>query len=104
MIKNEQKKIDNLIRVITNLKTTNESWRFLRDLMTENELREFANRWQAAQMLSQNIPYTKITKETGLSSTTVARVSEWLKNGMNGYKKVIQQSHHRSVKLREKRL
>lgn len=75
----------NLFNAILALKTRNEAKRFLRDLLTESEIIEFANRWQAVQMLNQNIPYTKITKNTGLSSTTVARISKWLSKGMGGY-------------------
>ena len=80
------------------LKNRNEAKRFLRDLLTESELIEFGNRWKVARMLSEKIPYTKIEKETGLSSTTVARVSDWLNKGTGGYKlmlnKISSKNHH----------
>ena len=49
-------------------------------------------------MLNQKIPYSVIEKETGLSSTTVARVSKWLNKGMGGYKLMLRKSgnHHNS--------
>ncbi|PIS05246.1 MAG: transposase [Candidatus Buchananbacteria bacterium CG10_big_fil_rev_8_21_14_0_10_42_9] len=92
---NQQTK--NLLRAILALKNVNEAKRFFRDLLTENELIEFANRWQAAQMLEQNVPYSTIEKKTGLSSTTVARVSQWLNKGMGGYKLILKRlklNHH----------
>lgn len=85
----------NLYSAIVELKTTEETRRFLRDLLTEEELLEFGRRWQAAQLLDKNVPYTKIVKKTGLSSTTIARVSKWLNRGMGGYKLMLKRiSHH----------
>lgn len=79
------KKAEELFTAILKLKTPDEAKRFFRDLLTEPEIREFANRWQAAQMLDQGVSYSKISKATGLSSTTIARISRWLFRGMNGY-------------------
>jgi TrpR-related protein YerC/YecD len=87
---------DNLIKAILSLRDSNEAKNFLRDLLTEKELIEFGKRWEAAQLLEQQIPYSQIVKQTGLSSTTVARISKWLTNGSNGYKTAIDQlgTHH----------
>ncbi|MBU6447448.1 hypothetical protein KGQ24_01225 [Patescibacteria group bacterium] len=82
-------KTDDLINAILALKNSDEARRFLRDLMTEAEIIEFGNRWKAAQMLNQDISYITIGKETGLSSTTIARVSQWLKKGMGGYRLIL---------------
>ncbi len=89
MLRWNNPKTSDLIEVLLALKTEDEAKRFLRDLMTESEIIEFGNRWKAAQMLNKNIPYTTIVKQTGLSSTTVARVSQWLRNGMGGYKLML---------------
>lgn len=85
-----------LFDVILALKNRNEAKRFLRDLLTEAEILEFANRWQAAQMLDKNISYTKIIKETKLSSTTIARISKWLNGKNGGYKLMLKKLavHH----------
>lgn len=72
------------------LKTLGEAQDFFRDLLTEEEILEFANRWQVARMLEQKVPYSRIERETGASSTTVARVSRWLNTGMGGYKLMIE--------------
>jgi len=86
MAKWDNKKTEDLMKAILTLRTIDEAKRFFRDLFTEQEIIEFARRWQAAKMLSKNIPYTQVEKETGLSSTTVARASKWLNRGMKGYK------------------
>jgi TrpR-related protein YerC/YecD len=83
-----------LIQAILALKTENEAGRFLRDLMTEKEIKEFAKRLKAAEMLTEKIPYSTIEKETGLSSTTVARVAKWLNGKGGGYKIIINKLHH----------
>lgn len=83
------------MRVILRLKTTDEARRFFRDLLTEEELMEFGNRWLAARLLAKGVSYTKIQRRTRLSSTTIARVSKWLNKGMDGYKLMLQRiSHH----------
>ncbi len=74
------------------LRNTEEARRFFRDLLTKNEIEGFAERWKAARMLSDGVPYTQIVEETGISSTTVARVSRWLRKGMGGYKLALRRS------------
>ena len=84
-----------LIEALLSLETDKEAERFLRDLMTEGEIKEFSNRFSTALMLSNKIPYSTIEKKTGFSSTTVASVSKWLNNGMDGYKLMLNRiSHH----------
>lgn len=103
--KNNKNKIDDLMKIILRLKTADEARRFFRDLLTEKELIEFANRWKAARMLSKKVSYKKIEKETGLSSTTVARVSKWLFRGMDGYRIMISRLmniHHNNHLLKRR--
>lgn len=86
-----------LLETICALKTNEEAKKFLRDLLTSQEIIEFGKRWQAARMLNRNVPYSKIEDETRLSSTTIARVSRWLNKGMGGYKLMINRlanTHH----------
>ncbi|MCR4325465.1 MAG: YerC/YecD family TrpR-related protein [Patescibacteria group bacterium] len=84
---------DRLVRAILALETRDEARRFLRDLLTTEEIAEFARRFRAAEMLSERIPYTSIVRQTGLSSTTVARVSKWLKGREGGYRLAIARLH-----------
>ncbi len=105
MTKWNNKKTEDLMRAILILRTTDEAKRFFRDLLTQQEIVELARRWQAAKMLSKNISYSQVQKETGLSSTTVARASRWLNRGMNGYKLVLKRlnAHQHSQPSRKKR-
>ncbi|OGY88060.1 MAG: hypothetical protein A2233_04620 [Candidatus Kerfeldbacteria bacterium RIFOXYA2_FULL_38_24] len=89
------------IQAILALKTADEARHFLRDLMTAKEIEEFGKRLKAAEMLMEKAPYLVIEKETGLSSTTVARVAKWLNGKEGGYKIIIERLHHHSsVQLR----
>jgi TrpR-related protein YerC/YecD len=89
MIQWNNKKTDELLKVILSLENIKEAKQFFRDLLTEKELIEFGNRWKAVQMLDQKNTYLEIVKETGLSSTTIARISKWLNNGKGGYKLML---------------
>lgn len=81
------------------IETPDEARRFLRDLMTEGEILDFAKRLETAELLSQKVPYSEIEKKTGFSSTTVARVSKWLNSGEGGYKTIISKLHHHTNSL-----
>ena len=87
-----------LREAILSLKNHDEYRRFLRDLLTEAEIKEFANRWKVAQLLDQKVSYEEIEKETGMSSTTIARVNKWLVNGKGGYKLMLKRL--KKVKLK----
>ncbi len=78
-----------LLEALLKLRNSSEYKLFLRDLLTEAEIIEFSLRWKAARMLQAKVPYTKIVAETGLSSTTVARISKWLKGGKGGYRLML---------------
>lgn len=89
-----------LIAGILELKSPDEAQRFLRDLMTPAEIKEFANRFEVAKLLSQSVQYATITEDTGLSSTTIARIAKWLYGSLGGYRLVLARlypnifSHH----------
>ena len=78
-----------LLKAVGLLKNDRERAKFLRDLMTEPEIKEFSNRFLAARLLHLKKPYTQIEKLTGLSSATVARIAKWIKKGEGGYKLAI---------------
>jgi TrpR-related protein YerC/YecD len=90
-------KTDQLCDAILQLRSREELKRFLRDLMTEEEITECAQRWQAARMLNIGMSYQDIQKQTGLSSTTVARISLWFKKGMGGYRLALDRMHHHDI-------
>lgn len=98
------KKTEHLYKAILLLKNVDECKRFFRDLLTEPEIKEFSNRWQVAQMLDIKEPYEKITKATGMSSTTIARIQKWKNGKLGGYKLMLERmnkqnkdAHHASL-------
>lgn len=83
-----------LVQAFLALETPKEAQAFLRDILTEKEIFEISKRLRAAEMLLQNTHYSAIEEETGFSSTTVARVSKWLRTGEGGYKNILGKLHH----------
>jgi len=66
---------------------------------------EFSRRLEIAQMLDNGVSYRKIQKSTGQSSTTIARISKWLKKGKGGYRLILDRIHHNETSISsEKRL
>ena len=74
-----------LYEAIASLKTRQEVERFFRDLCTRGELEAMAHRWEVAQLLDEGLPYVEVAKRAHASTTTVTRVSQWLRNGEGGY-------------------
>ncbi len=90
-----------LLAAILALETADEAARFLRDLLTRGEIEELTKRLRAAEMLTEGRSYAEIEKETGFSSTTVARVSKWLNRGKGGYKAILAKLHrHNPIRAR----
>ncbi len=85
-----------LSEVLVEIKDVTAMQNFLRDVMTEKEIIEISARLEAAKMLTNGSKYTEITKQTKLSSRTVARISEWLRNGCKGYEAALSiiNKHH----------
>lgn len=88
---------DNLFSSILKLETLDEARRFFRDLLTEKEILDFAQRWKVARLLAKNKRYTEIEKETGMSSKTIARIQRWLTKGMGGYKLMIKRIREKNT-------
>jgi TrpR-related protein YerC/YecD len=61
----------------------------MEDLCTIREVHEMANRLTVAFMLDAGESYTAIQERTGVSATTIARVSKCLNYGTGGYRAVI---------------
>jgi TrpR-related protein YerC/YecD len=78
-----------LASAVARLRDADEALRFLRDLCTVNELREFASRWEVARLLDAGTSYHDISERTGASSATISRVNQWLRYGRDGYRLVL---------------
>ncbi len=90
MEKWKTKSLQNLAQAFLSLKNETEMMNFLRDLCTLEELKEFSQRWEIAQLLHTGKTYREIAKLTGVSTTTVTRIAHWLTSGMDGYKLALQ--------------
>ncbi len=86
-----------LFRAILRLETVDETKKFLRDLLTEAELKEFANRWKVAQLLDKKVAYKEIAKQTNMSSTTIARIQKWLTAGTGGYRLMLEKLKYSTI-------
>ncbi len=89
MRKPSEHEIEKLFKAIIALDTIEECSLFLRDLLTRSEIDEAAIRWKVANMLHEGKTYVQIEEDTGLSSTTIARVHKWLKEGRGGYLEMV---------------
>lgn len=83
---NNSEKLHDVSNAFLKLRNKEEVSAFLQDILTNSEQEIFSLRWRVAKMLDEGIPYTQIERETGASSATIAKVSEYLKYGYNGYR------------------
>jgi len=90
----DNKQTQQLVWALFSIESENDMKNFLRDVMTEKEIIEISLRLEAASMLMQGAKYTDIVSRTKLSSRTVARISDWMKNGCNGYAVVLKNDKH----------
>ena len=85
-----EQKSPTLLKAFLSLKSEDELKAFFRDLMSERDLREFAMRWEVAQMLDAGVTYEQIQAKTGAAMDTISKISRWLKEGCGGYKMMIE--------------
>lgn len=76
--------ISNLVNHLLNQRSEAEMETVLRELLTETELVEVANRLQIFEMLERGIPQRKIAERLGVGIATVTR-------GSKAYKKRLGQ-------------
>lgn len=78
-----------LSSAILALETEEECEKFLTDLMTAREIASMAQRITVAKLLRDKKTFTQIEEETGMSSTTIARINRCLQYGADGYSLVL---------------
>jgi TrpR-related protein YerC/YecD len=74
-----------LSQAFLTLQSVEECRAFLRDLCTPAELQALADRWAVVGLLERGTPYREISRQTGVSVTTIGRVARYLANGNGGY-------------------
>ncbi|MCH9755593.1 MAG: trp operon repressor [Gammaproteobacteria bacterium] len=80
--------LEKLMQAICLIQTSDEAAAFFTDLCTPSELEAMADRWQVVPLLQANMPYRMIHEKTGVSVTTITRVSRCLKLGEGGYQMI----------------
>jgi TrpR-related protein YerC/YecD len=78
-----------LYQAFVKLQSEQDVCAFLQDLLTPWEIAEFAQSLDIAQRLSQWQTYKDIEKNTGASSTTIARVAKCLTGEVWWYRRVL---------------
>lgn len=84
-----KKLADPLLEIVCQIQNKDDAFDFLRDLLTENEIVEFLQRLDIAKRLMAGESYVSIEKNTGVSSTTIARVAKFTKWKYGGYRKFL---------------
>lgn len=77
--------LEDLIQVIARIDDPDALYALFEDIFTIREMRESSQRLQVARMLNDGKSYSEIEKATGVSATTIARVSKCLSYGAGGY-------------------
>lgn len=80
-----------LSRALSSISSREIMEKFLVDLCTPAELRALSERWHVAKLLDKGEQsYREINAETGVSTTTIARVARFLKDEPHqGYRAVL---------------
>jgi len=74
---------------ISSIKDSSEAAKFLKDLLSPQEVEMLAKRIKVAELLLKNWNYKQIAEILKVGESTIARVSEWLKLKGDGYRLII---------------
>ena len=88
--------VDALFEAVLSLETLEECYAFFEDACTIKEILDISQRLKAAKMLSSGANYADVSRETGMSTATISRVSKCLEYGAGGYKTAIERTEHKS--------
>ena len=81
--------VDRLFQSILNLNSIEECYAYFEDLCTVKEIQDMAQRLDTAILLDRGQSYQAITKQVGISTATIGRVSRCLNYGTGGYRAAI---------------
>lgn len=82
--------IDRLFQAMLDLESIDDCYEFFEDLCTIKELQDMAQRLDTAVLLDEGLNYQTISKQVGVSTATISRVSKCLNYGSGGYKKALE--------------
>jgi len=83
------KNIKEISKTIKFLKTDNEVYQFLNELLTESELNTLSKRWRILKMLDEGIVQREIAKELNVSLCKITRGAKVLKNDKTIVKRIF---------------
>ncbi len=81
--------VDRLFKAILNINSVDECYNFFEDICTIKEIKDMSQRLEVAIMLRDGLNYQDISKQTGVSTATISRVSKCLNYGSGGYNAAI---------------
>lgn len=84
------KEVDELFEAILALENKEECYEFFSDACTIKEILDIAQRLKVAKMLRDGKSYAQISKDVGVSTATISRVSRCLEYGSSGYNKILE--------------
>ena len=86
--KADSKMINELYRLIADIKTADDCRLLFEDLCTSKEIEQMAQRISAAKLLIDCKTYQQVTENVDISSATLSRVSRCVRYG-EGYNKFL---------------
>ncbi len=81
--------VDRLFQTFLNLETIEDCYVYFEDLCTIKEIRDMAQRLDAAILLKNGMSYQKISDTLDISTATIGKVSKCLNYGSGGYAAAI---------------
>jgi uncharacterized protein YerC len=72
------------------IETPDDCKSFLKDLLTESELRMIQNRWRVARFLDEGKSIRDTAAEAGVGTDTVERIAKRLSSGAGGLQKALE--------------
>lgn len=82
--------VDNLLGAFAQIDEKDGVYALLQDLCTVREITEMSQRLEVARLLAQGTSYLEIQQQTGVSATTISRVSKCLNYGSGGYERALE--------------
>jgi TrpR-related protein YerC/YecD len=80
------KDVDMLLKAFAAIDNPDDIYALLQDLCTVREIQDMSQRLVVAKLLSKGEHYSAIQEATGISATTISRVSKALNYGADGYR------------------
>lgn len=80
---------DKLFQAILSLESIEECRDFFDDICTIKEIQDMTQRLEVALLLDKGKNYQEISREVGVSTATISRVSRCLNYGDGGYRTAI---------------